>query len=438
MAETQGEDPEAQEGVGVIVQDNTGSSIRIDGKLAKDRDDEDQEETEGRKGDYDANFFADDDAALPFDVALPIDDDDDDDDNDAHGEQAFTDAREMLSPPPHSANGGVNGDSQGPDAQTQSQSQTQMDDGGSKGSSAGDSNNTNNNNADLLPGSFGSQLVTGAGGRRIRPEYVNYARVAKKVDVRQLKEKMWAGMSASLLNVISGGGGDNQGPRESAPQTQSAAVPDIDGDGDTEMMDVDDDGGGAAAAPTAAASSSSSPQDEQQHHADGGGSSDGVLKFTDLMHDLAQVYPAQQMKEISTSYCFICLLHLANEKGLVLEGDYVEGAEGESGDCQSPSQSPSQNPSQSQAQSRTWGAGSGSGSGSGPKREKTEDTDCGGGCGGGGVRLDDERGGIDGQGHGGKIGGGKIGGRREGKGGGRMQEILVRKDWTVPEGYVGL
>ena len=34
------------------------------------------------------------------------------------------------------------------------------------------------------------------------------------------------------------------------------------------------------------------------------------------MNDLQQVYPKQAMEEISTSYCFICLLHLANEKGL--------------------------------------------------------------------------------------------------------------------------
>lgn len=27
------------------------------------------------------------------------------------------------------------------------------------------------------------------------------------------------------------------------------------------------------------------------------------------------------MEEISTSFCFICLLHLANEKGLRLQGD---------------------------------------------------------------------------------------------------------------------
>lgn len=36
---------------------------------------------------------------------------------------------------------------------------------------------------------FGSQLVTA--GRRVRPEYVQYARVAKKVDVRRLKENLW-------------------------------------------------------------------------------------------------------------------------------------------------------------------------------------------------------------------------------------------------------
>jgi condensin complex subunit 2 len=31
------------------------------------------------------------------------------------------------------------------------------------------------------------------------------------------------------------------------------------------------------------------------------------------------VYPKQAMADISTSYCFICVLHLANEKGLTIE-----------------------------------------------------------------------------------------------------------------------
>lgn len=46
---------------------------------------------------------------------------------------------------------------------------------------------------------------------------------------------------------------------------------------------------------------------------------DGSLKFTDVMQNLQTVYPKQAMSDISTSYCFICLLHLANEKGLVIE-----------------------------------------------------------------------------------------------------------------------
>ena len=37
------------------------------------------------------------------------------------------------------------------------------------------------------------------------------------------------------------------------------------------------------------------------------------------MNDLQRVYPKPVMDDISTSYCFICVLHLANEKGLVIE-----------------------------------------------------------------------------------------------------------------------
>lgn len=47
--------------------------------------------------------------------------------------------------------------------------------------------------------------------------------------------------------------------------------------------------------------------------------SDEVLQFTNVMQNLQTVYPKQAMSDISTSFCFICLLHLANEKGLVIE-----------------------------------------------------------------------------------------------------------------------
>jgi condensin complex subunit 2 len=39
------------------------------------------------------------------------------------------------------------------------------------------------------------------------------------------------------------------------------------------------------------------------------------------MNGLQSVYPKQTMSDISTAYCFICLLHLANEKGLVIDNE---------------------------------------------------------------------------------------------------------------------
>ena len=41
--------------------------------------------------------------------------------------------------------------------------------------------------------------------------------------------------------------------------------------------------------------------------------------FTSVISDLHKSYPKDRMEEISTSFCFICLLHLANERGLKLD-----------------------------------------------------------------------------------------------------------------------
>ncbi|KAL9603378.1 MAG: hypothetical protein Q9219_001240 [cf. Caloplaca sp. 3 TL-2023] len=164
------------------------------------------------EGNYDANFFQDDGLVVP---GGPPDDDDD-----------FADAREAFSPT-------ADGDQ---DAQ----------------------NIISSNVEGNQEGAFGTQLVTQS--RRLRPEYVQYARVAKKVDVRRLKEEMWKGI------------GFKETPKSAAAiQNQPPLT-----------------------------------------------SESGTLKFTSVMNDLQQVYPKQAMADISTSYCFICLLHLANEKGLLL------------------------------------------------------------------------------------------------------------------------
>jgi condensin complex subunit 2 len=225
---------------------------------------------ERREGDYDANFFADDGQdMLPFDVPLPIDDDDDDDDG-----PGFTDAREMLSPPPMMGDDDVLHEL--PDSQQASQWPFSQ--------------------ADMLPGSFGSQLVTQA-GRRTRPEFVNYARTAKKVDIRRLKENMWQNLGGKLLNTFQ--------PPINGPPTPAPTEPDVD------MMDVD-------------AMDVDQPQEKPAPAEEG-----QVLKFTDMIGDLKASYGDIEYKDISTSYCMIVLLHLANEKGLVLQGMTEEDGMGE-------------------------------------------------------------------------------------------------------------
>ncbi|MCJ1436056.1 hypothetical protein MMC27_005434 [Xylographa pallens] len=169
---------------------------------------------------YDADFFQDDGLTLPN---VPQDEVDED----------FADARESFSPNHHDTMSEGSGPA--------------LEEVLAIGASSQE-------------GAFGSQLVTQ--NKRIRPEYVQFARVAKKVDVRKLKEEMWRGI------------GFEEGPSKRAGSNSTPLAPTI------------------------------------EHEIS--------LKFTSVMNSLQTVYPKQVMADISTSYCFICLLHLANEKGLTL------------------------------------------------------------------------------------------------------------------------
>ncbi|ROT36831.1 barren [Sodiomyces alkalinus F11] len=187
-------------------------------------------------GGYDANFFQDD--ALPFAGGLGNDDDDDDDDG---GGLDFADAREQFSP-------GVEGEA----GLTGAVGMTAL---------------LNGETVTNTMGAFGTTLVTST--RRVRPDYVQYARTAKKVDVRRLKEEIWKGMGLEPAAT------NANSSRLLTPPPSGEAQPEVD--------------------------------------------KDKTLKFTTVMNNLQSVYPKPMMEDISTSYCFICLLHLANEKGLVIE-----------------------------------------------------------------------------------------------------------------------
>jgi hypothetical protein len=61
--------------------------------------------------------------------------------------------------------------------------------------------------------------------------------------------------------------------------------------------------------------------------ADGGGGGGGGAEvvrgeqlFSSVIHTLPALYPEHRLRELSVPFCFICLLHLANEKNLAIDG----------------------------------------------------------------------------------------------------------------------
>lgn len=119
-----------------------------------------------------------------------------------------------------------------------------------------------------LPQPPDSQNALLSGSQSAHPEYLNYARSAKKVNIKLLKDNIW-----KTLYI------PESKPVETISNEECTS----------DRIDP--------------------PEPVQER------------KFTDMVQDLKSVYAPQQMSEISTSFCFICLLHLANEKGLVIENN---------------------------------------------------------------------------------------------------------------------
>ncbi|CAG8525060.1 10758_t:CDS:10 [Ambispora gerdemannii] len=114
-------------------------------------------------------------------------------------------------------------------------------------------------------GDYGNQLISQP--KRTKPAFVKYAKTAKRVDVKKLKDNIWKTLTDSTDKTI-------------ATTSTSVAVP--------------------------------KPGDQVVH---------GGKKFTSIIENLKKIYPDRKMKDISVSFCFICLLHLANEKNLKIIGD---------------------------------------------------------------------------------------------------------------------
>ena len=135
--------------------------------------------------------------------------------------------------------------------------------------------------------------------RRVRPEFVNYAKKVKRVDVRKLKENIW-----KELDIVV------------PPQVCRFPFPSLVLLTMRRLKDEED------------APGDRSPTDPND-----------ARKFTKVISGLRRSYPKEKMEEISTSFCFICLLHLANERGLKIEpgaGGIVEPTMGSDLDDEGP------------------------------------------------------------------------------------------------------
>lgn len=104
-------------------------------------------------------------------------------------------------------------------------------------------------------------------GYKFKPKPLVFAKSAKRVDVQRLKTNLWTKITETTKPIAE--------EHKSAPMVQKSQV--------------------------------------SEHF---------ETKFSDIVGDLSTCYEEKTFKDISVAFCFICVLHLANENNL----DIVEEA----------------------------------------------------------------------------------------------------------------
>ncbi|KAF9330868.1 hypothetical protein BG006_006220 [Podila minutissima] len=138
---------------------------------------------------------------------------------------------------------------------------------------------------------YASQLVSQP--KRVKATFINFSKTAKKVDVKKLKDNIWKELTAQSLKRQPGADGLDR------RRNKKKANMDLDGE---------DEGRDGEEQPNT--------EDEEDYI----NYVKKEQKFTEVIGGLSKVYPEQKLREISVPFCFICLLHLANEKNLSIVG----------------------------------------------------------------------------------------------------------------------
>lgn len=128
---------------------------------------------------------------------------------------------------------------------------------------------------------YGSQLVTSQ--NIFKPTYINFSKVAKRIDVKLLKNNLWEILQLGSKFNIRDINDDNTTKNEEHGLTDGK-----------EQLNIGDNGRND-------------------------NNSNDVTKFSEVLNDLTSKYSKEEKNDLSTSFCFICLLHLANENGFTIE-----------------------------------------------------------------------------------------------------------------------
>jgi len=132
------------------------------------------------------------------------------------------------------------------------------------------------------------------GVRKVNKIEINFATVSKKVDVKRLKRDLWSELEVST------GMKENNDDVESVKDNNDDDTQDPTQDGDT----------------NASASMEDSCKDGNSNDDDDNSKKPDVISFKDTVD---KIDASQSQNGVTLPFYFICLLHLANEKGLRLD-----------------------------------------------------------------------------------------------------------------------
>ncbi|KAF9583624.1 hypothetical protein BGW38_009010 [Lunasporangiospora selenospora] len=159
---------------------------------------------------------------------------------------------------------------------------------------------------------YASQLVSQP--KRVKAAAINFSKTAKKVDVKRLKDNIWKEMTLQALKRQPATSRDDSDSSERGGRNSKKQKADPDGDEDLESTELPQGGEDEEVEEDKEDKDEDEDEDEDEDYVK------KELRFSEVIGGLGKMYPEHKLRDISVPFCFISLLHLANEKNLAIVG----------------------------------------------------------------------------------------------------------------------